>query len=306
MIRAVEGNDEVVPRVNASEYLRTVGKRVLAPYCKLPGAACAVITGSSAEGLSDFHSDLDMIVYYDAFPPEEAMRALRATLTAAPLQWSLGSYAEEEFIESFRVEGIECQIVHTTVAQWERQMRETLAGKEPGGPLHKAMSGTLAAIPVHGAERLERWKALLRDYPEELRIAMVRQHLKFFALWGVNDRLEIRDSELWFRQSLLESSFNLIGVCAGLSKRYFSTFQFKRGGRFYETLTVAPRDFARRLEGLWHVPRRQAVRDLRDLVAETVELVERELPHDADRQRGVDTSACRTALARNDPPWEPA
>jgi len=306
VILAAEGNDEVVPRVNASEYLLDVGMRVLAPYCKLPGAACAVITGSSAEGLSDFHSDLDMIVYYDAFPAEEVIRAVRGTLTASPLQWSLGSYAESEFIESFRVEGIECQFVHTTVAQWERQMRETLAGKDPGGPLHKAMSGTLAAVPVMGAERLERWKATLREYPEELRVAMVRQHLKFFALWGVNDRLEVRDSELWFRQSLLESSFNLIGVCAGLSRRYFSTFQFKRVGRFYETLTIAPRDFARRLEGLWHVPRRQAVVDLRDLVAETADLVERELPHDRDAQRGVDTSACRKSLARNDLPWEPA
>lgn len=291
-----------------STVLLELGRHVLAPYAALPGVACAAITGSCAEELSDHHSDLDTTVYYDVMPPEEQIRAVRSTLTDQPLLWALGSHADGEFIESFRVRGVECQIGHTTVARWERDIEQTLTGQEPGGPgsaLHKAMSGTLISVPVFGADRLEGWKARIRAYPDALRTAMVRHHLKFFAIWAVNERLEVRDSNLWFRQTLVDSSFNLIGICAGLSRRYFTTFQFKRARRFIDSLSVAPAHLWQRLEDLWQpdVSRQRAADELRTLVAETVALVERELPWDATTGTGVDTTVARRTLARTDPRW---
>jgi hypothetical protein len=216
-----------------SEFLLALGRTVLEPYTHLPGVACAAITGSSTEGLSDTHSDLDMTVYYDTMPPEAEIRAVRERLGAGPVIWTIGSPQGPEWAEAFRLRGVECQIGHTTVEQWEKDLNRTLAGEDPGSPLHKAMSGTLVSIPVFGAERLEAWKTKIRDYPEALRVAMVRHHLKFFAIWGVWDRLGVRDANLWFRQNLVEASFNLIGVAAGLSRRYFTPFQFKRVGAFY-------------------------------------------------------------------------
>src|SRR5579862_8391674 len=125
-----------------SEYLLALGREVLGAYARLPGVACAAITGSSAEGLSDRHSDLDTTVYYDSMPAEAEIRAVRERVGGGPLTWSMGNHAGGEFIESFRVRGVECQIGHTTVAQWEKDMGRILAGEEPGSPLHKAMSGT--------------------------------------------------------------------------------------------------------------------------------------------------------------------
>jgi len=279
-----------------SQHLLALGRRVLAPYSRLPGVACAAITGSSAEGLSDHHSDLDTTVYYDVMPPVEDVRAVRVQVGGGPLQWTLGDPVDGEFVESYRVDGVECQIGHTTVARWEQDLERTLAGEDPGSPLHKAMSGTLVSIAVFGEERLEAWQRRLRDYPEVLREAMARHHLKFFAIWGVWDRLAVRDANLWFRQTLVDSSFNLLGAAAGLSRRYFTPFQFKRTAAFVAGLSVAPPRLGERLENLWHVEPRRAAEDLHALVTETVALVERELP-------GVDTSACRKALARRDAPW---
>jgi hypothetical protein len=280
----------------ASQHLLTLGRQVLAPYARLPGVACAAITGSSAEGLSDTHSDLDSTVYYDVMPPEADIRAIRERVGGGPLILSLGTHADGEFLESFRVRGVECQVGHTTVAAWERDMGRILAGEEPGSPLHKAMSGTLISIAVFGDDRLEAWKRRLREYPDGLRVSMVRHHLKFFAIWGVHDRLKTRDAHLWFRQTLVDSSFNLLGVAAGLSRKFFTPFQFKRTSAFIATLDIAPARLGERLEGLWHVTPDAAAKELRALVSETVELVERELP-------AVDTGACRRALARDDAPW---
>jgi len=280
-----------------SQHLVELGRSVLAPFAQLPGVACAAITGSSAEGLSDTHSDLDMTIYYDSMPAEADIRAARESLNGGALVWSMGSHADGEFAEAFRLGGVECQIGHVTVARWEADMTRILAGEEPGSPLHKAMSGTLVSVPVFGAARMEAWQRRLRDYPPALRLAMVRHHLKFFAIWGVWERLRTRDAMLWYRQSLVESSFNLLGVAAGLSRKYFTPFQFKRAEAFIATLEVAPARLGERLEALWEVSPELAVVDLRELVTETVALVERELPE-------VDTAACRKGLARLDAPWD--
>ncbi len=237
-----------------------------------------------------------MTVYYDVLPSEIDLRRTREQVSDGVLVWSMGSYADGEFAEAFNVNGVEVQVGHTLVSKWEAAIESVLAGEEPGSPIHKAMSGTLVSIPVFGADRLSAWQARIRDYPDALRLAMVRHHLKFFRVWALVGRLETRDARLWFRQMLVDSSFNVLGVSAGLSCCYFTNFQFKRARAFISTLTLAPDNLADRLEGLWELPPAAAAMQLQALVSETVALVERELP-------AVDTSAVRKALASRDQPW---
>jgi len=266
-----------------------LGRTILAEYARLPGVACAAITGSSAEGHADHHSDLDMTVYYDALPPGDALAAVRTRLSDGSLIWKMGAYDDGEFAESFRVRGIEAQIGHTTVARWEATIADVLAGKEPGSPAHKAMSGTLVSIPVVGAERLAAWQARIGAYSDDLRRAMVTHHLKVPRVWRLAPRLENRDARLWVRQMLVEGSFNLLGVSAGLSRRYFTAFQFKRSRAFIDSLAIAPPRLADRLEALWDGPPLDGAERLRELLADTVALVERELPE-------VDTRDARAAV----------
>jgi hypothetical protein len=279
-----------------SSILLDLGRSILIAYARLPGAVCGMITGSSAEGHADRYSDLDMTVYYEALPPEADFTRVRAEVSDGVVTWSIGNHADGHFAEAFRVGGVEVQIGHTTVAQWEETIAAVRGGAEPGSPAHKAMSGTLISIPVFGAERLAVWQAVIADYPDALRLAMVTHHLKFFRLWSIVGRLETRDAGLWFRQMLVESSFNVIGVSAGLSRRYFTPFQFKRARNFIATLDVAPPDLATRLDALWAAAPADAARALRELVSDTVALVERHLPE-------VDTSTVRKALTSRDQPW---
>src|SRR5262249_49698553 len=161
------------------------GRSVLNSYGELPHVACAAITGSTAEDIADTHSDLDMTVYYDAdsLPTDADLNLARGRLGESPRICMLGDRAEGDIVESFRHNGVECQVRHTTVAKWEADITGVLAGNDPGGPLHKAMSGTLTSLAVLGENRLIEWQARLREYPQWLREAMARHHLQFFALW---------------------------------------------------------------------------------------------------------------------------
>ena len=85
----------------------------------------------------------------------------------------------------------------------------------------------------------------------------------------------------------MEGCLNVLGVLAGLNRRYYSTFQFKRARAFEATLPLAMPDGRRASSGR-SAPLREAARrltgELEALVAETVALVEAHLP-------GVDTLA---------------
>lgn len=279
-----------------SEYLIDLGREVLDPYAKLPGCVCAAITGSAAEGLADEYSDLDTTVYYSTLPPEAEIRALREQIGGGPHTWNAGSHSEGEIGEGFRVRGVDCQIGHTTVARWEEDLASVLRAEAVASPLHKAMSGTLVSIAVHGADVLEGWKARIRDYPDVLARAMVKHHLKFFPVWGVIDRLERREADLWLKQIMVDASFNLLGILAGLNRKYFTTFQYKRSGAFVRSLVIAPERFEVRLESLILLPAREAAAELKKLVSEVVVLIERHMPE-------VDSALERKALKRQDEPW---
>jgi hypothetical protein len=279
-----------------SAHLLSLGRDILKRYTQLPVVACAAITGSSAEGHSDEFSDLDMTVYYDALPPEAQIRAVRETVGGGPLIWTMGDPNDGDFAEAFRVREIEVQIGHITVSRWEAEIERTLRGEEPASPQHKAMSGTLVSTAVFGEPLLQRWQSQLREYPDVLAVAMVKHHLKFFGVWAVYERLARRDANLWIRQSMVESSFNILGALAGLNRKYFTSFQFKRMRAFVDSLDLAPTSLSNRLDALWTSDLRSALTDLRALVLETTELIEREMPT-------IDTTAARKAIDRKDGRW---
>jgi hypothetical protein len=281
----------------ASQYLIELARRNAQVYIAHPNAKAAMVTGSSAEGKSDFYSDIDMMIYYDALPSDEELVAAREQNDGSERLWEIGDRAEGAFIESYKREGVECQIVHTTITAWENQMAVVLKELDVTSPLQKALSGTLSGVPLYGEALIAQWKAQAANYPDALREKMVAHYLQFFPIWGMQDRFFIRDATLWFHQIRVEGAQNLLGVLAGLNRLYYSTFQFKRMRAFIAQMTIAPPHLSERLEALLAAEPRPAAALLEALVRETVALVEREMPQ-------VDTSAARKRIDYHQQAWQ--
>lgn len=259
--------------------LAELGRRVLQPHIELATCRCAMIAGSVAEGIADDFSDLDLILHYDTMPSEGDFERNRQQLNGGAIDLCLGSPAEGSYLIQYKVDGVDCQVGGSTVAQWESEIADVLAGKDPGGPLHKAMYGTQTSMPIFGGDLLRKWQTQLNAYSDALADAMMKHHLKFFRLWLVMDRMLPRDSTLWQKQAMLDSSFNALGVLAGLNRKYFTNFQFKRMKQFIDSLKLAPSNLAERLESIWKLEPRAAAAALRDVVADTVTLIEKHASH---------------------------
>jgi hypothetical protein len=260
-------------------HLRAVAERVAAAYVAHTNPRAILLTGSAAEGGGDHHSDVDMLVYYDGRPTEEQLESVRRAVGAARVG-GRGKYW---------VDGVEIDGGATTVAECEQWLADVLERLEVRSQSQKACEGILRGLPVHGAELIEGWQARLRAYPPELARKMVEAHLTFWPVWQVGEWLLARDMGLWYQQTLVDSSHNVLGVLAGVNHLYFHPAYFKRLRRFVGGMRVAPVDLAERLEGLFAAEPRVAIAELERLVGETAAIVEAEMPD-------VDTTAVRKEL----------
>ncbi|MEZ4712175.1 MAG: hypothetical protein R3A44_33615 [Caldilineaceae bacterium] len=283
----------------ASEYLLALAHKIAQPYTELPTIRAAMVTGSTAKGVSDYYSDLDMTMYYaDDLPSEEDLASIRAAHGADERKWIIGDRSTNSFAEAYDINGIEVQIGHTTIAVWEETMAEVLEKLTCDTPIQKALEGTLACQALYGAAYIERWKAQIGAYPPALAAAMVQKHLAFFPVWGLQPHFRTRDASIWYHQILVEAAHNLMGVLAGLNRLYFTTFQFKRMAHFINQMEIAPPNLAARIDAIFQPDMPRGVAELEMLVAETVALVEKYMPT-------VDTARAKRRLGWRIQPWTP-
>ncbi len=288
-----------IPAHNPSAYLVDLARRLTQPYLASAEPRAILLVGSPALGVSDYFSDLDMSFYYDTLPDEALLDAARQHNQGSERLWTIGDRAEGAFIESYSVNGIECQLIHSTIAAWEQQQAVVLEQLDVTTPLHKAMEGLLYGMPLYGAELIAQWKERAAQFPPALAQAMVEHYLKIVPLWYFHDRFASRDATLWYHQIMLEAAQNILGVLAGLNHRYYSTFQFKRMQKFIAQLPLTPPDLATRIELLFAADRPTAIQQLEALTSETVALVEQHMPQ-------VDTSRLRQRLGQRQAAWQPA
>ena len=284
--------------MEASQYLLALAKNKIQAYTSHPKAKAAMVTGSTATGQADVYSDVEMFIYYEQLPSIKQLQLARQQNNGSEPIRILGNYDEGFWGEFYFIDEIEFQIGNVTIEFWERDMATVLQKLDVTSPAQKALSGMLDCIPLYGEELIQKWKNQIANYPPALSKAMVAKYLNFFPIWAVQERLTTRDTTLFLHQIRLEIGQNILGILAGLNRLYYSTFQFKRMKQFIEQMNIAPKNLYARLESLYHQEPLAVASQLKELVAETVELVELHLPE-------IDTSKARRSLDRQPRIWKP-
>jgi hypothetical protein len=296
LVRLVgEGGGEISAE---SAYLQLLARWVVTHYLDTCAPRAVLLTGSTGKGDADRYSDIDMAFYYDAaIPTDGVLEAVRAKIGAERYR-PLGERAAEYCAEMYVVGGVEVQIGHFNQRWMERDTLDfVIAGSDPGTVQQKAVMGLLQGFALLGEDVIEDWQKRVAEVPEELARKMVEHYLgQLFPLWYVSEGVLRRDAVAWLRQTLAEAALSVVGVLAGLNRRYWSGFQFKRAHGFLESLDIAPERVADRLDGLFRVDERVAIEELERLVGETLALVRMHMPQ-------ADTGVLKRPLAERHRPW---
>lgn len=252
-----------------------IAKLVVEAHVPL-GLEAAYLTGSTAEGIADEKSDIDMGLFFASLPAESDLIAVRKSLDPNPPKWVLGSYEDGEFAVSISMDGVEVQYGISPTSLQDRYVEELLEGRYLKGPEPKIAMGTLFAIPMHGKPIVEGWKEKFRAYPDSLADAMIAAHRPARQIGELYPKIANRDCELWQRRELVDLAYNICGMLAGLNRKWHADFQFKRLQRFCDALTVTPSNLAERIGQMVNAPMPEAVGVAQALMEETLALVESE------------------------------
>jgi hypothetical protein len=253
--------------------LLDMARALTAAYTAHTRPRAVMLVGSTALQLTDNYSDIDLIAYYDVAPSPEQLDAARLVIGAQ-------AYTRPgPHVENYILRGVECQVGHFVIDEFEQRLSTVLDHAEPESSVHKELMGLVDARALHGRDLIERWQLQAGHFPQRLRVTMAEHYLaKMFPVWYCREALSRRDTRLWLEQELLQIAICILGVLAGVNQVYFSPLQLKRTHRFAATLKASPTRLADRLEALFDVCTDEAVKHVEQLVAETLEVVRTELP----------------------------
>src|SRR5664279_3624254 len=96
----------------ASQYLIDLARRLAQPYAALPEIRAIILTGSASEGVSDFYSDLDVILYYETLPSEDVLARI-AEENSGINRSQIAPRQDDQAMEHYFVDCVECQFGHT-------------------------------------------------------------------------------------------------------------------------------------------------------------------------------------------------
>jgi len=282
---------------NTTDHLRTLARHLAHSYRTFTQPRAILLVGSAATGDADAYSDLDLILYYDELPQQQALTAARQQLGAE--RFRISGQDEDGYGERFYLSGVECQVAHLTVRRVEEGIAKLVVDLDLSDVRLKVMSGLFEGVAIHGEELIERWRTQAR-YGDELQREMIRKHWRFFPWWYFQERLTTRDATAWRHDVLVQSTYNIVGVLAALNRLFFSTLEFKRMSKFTSRLTIAPPNLGDRLEALFSSDERTSTAELEQLVRETKALIADRFP---DLDLSIEWGGIPTPPGSREPPW---
>jgi hypothetical protein len=248
-----------------------------------PAVDAVFLGGSTARGEADRYSDIEIGVCWHRDPTKaERAQAINAAGGELHLQYEPeGIYWEDNLFAGHdgagtRQSGQFVEISHIRTTEIERILGRLSTDPEADENVLNLLSGIADAVPLQGIERVESWRALARSYPHELARAVVRRHgqIEFFWRWEMlvarGNHSGPLHAHFWDVQQ------HVLQMLLAVNRRYPLGYKFLDS--IFERCVLAPDRLSERFESVSTLPPERAAEELRALVHETYDLVERHVP----------------------------
>jgi Domain of unknown function (DUF4037) len=277
----------------------SLAHKIAPAFTANPKVEACFVFGSAALGISDQYSDLELAFIWSQLPSVEELQATAQRIGVKGWEIELYGEAKQGWLEQFYLYDMKVEAGHWarhTIDSTVTDVVERYDVSQYGLVFEKqAIAFHLQhAVVLYGEDLIRHWQNQLSPYPEELAVAMVQKHLKFRPFDGqhiLTERLEI--PMLYENRCMIVRW--LLNLLFGLNRIYHPGFKWTR--YWVEEMSIKPSRFFDRLEHVFQSDAASGTLELRQLVEETFELVERTLPQ-------VDLKQQRETFNRLNPRWE--
>jgi hypothetical protein len=257
-----------------------LAQKIAPAFTVNPQIEACFIFGSTALGIADQYSDLELAFVWSQLPSAEELQAIGQAVGVQG--WMIEPYgaAQQAWLEQFYLYDMKVEVGHWargTIGDIVTHVVEHYDVSQNGHlfELQATAANLQRAIILYGEAIVEHWQTRLSPYPEALAVAMVEKHLQFRPFDGqdiLTERLEI---PMLYENNCAIARW-LINLLFGLNRIYHPGFKWSR--HFVETMAIKPSAFFVRLERVFQSDAASGTRELRQLSEETFALIEQHLP----------------------------
>ena len=257
----------------AIRFRRALAQSVADAYGANEAVALVLLTGSVARELADQHSDVELHVFWSA-PPSAFAREQPFVLAAAS-ERQLWPLEDDEWSDRYLLSNLQFDLNHVLVATGDAYLHALLDLHEPSSAKQLLIAAITQGHLLHEREAglHARWLARAARYPEELRRAMVEEHLRPHPRWPQRHALAARGDLVCLHDLLLSTLRTLLSALCGLNGVYVDHPAFKWFSALCARLTLAPERLEERLRELLRAAPDAALAELEALIDESCELV---------------------------------
>lgn len=273
---------------------------VLDAFATADGVDAVMVSGSTARGDADRWSDVEVGVFWERRPTPAERIAVADIAQAADIRTvNEGSppWYDHIYLGAKRPDGLMVEVVHTLTSAAEDMLDDVLTSHRPDGPSLDAIKGIVDGRDARGprADLVARWQERAQTYPRELALAVVRRDANIEQFWRWQMLVD-RDNPLLLAREFMRIASQLLTVLHALNGKYCGhPSAFKRLDNL--DLSLAPPSLAARIRAVFNGPADEGAQLLKDLVEETYDLVELQLPE-------VDVDVLRTNFRSNRKPLD--
>ncbi|MCO5197929.1 MAG: hypothetical protein M9928_00180 [Anaerolineae bacterium] len=263
----------------ATQWRFELAQRIASAYAAIPAAEVVMIAGSTGRGTADRYSDIEIDVYYSAWPTLTERQTAVAACGGESAEFSTFAESEIELAESMFFNGF---YVHTSTflsQQMEQWVQRVTIDGDPDVEGQMRMNSVRNAVAVTGHEQARRWQQAAQAYPDALVERMLTDNLDFEQFYYLADMVVYRDDTLLLNKTLLQCATQILQALHGLNRVYLPTPDaLKWMDETIGVLAIKPEQLGCRLRQMFRVDSAEAVAIMRSLIGETQTLIAQHLP----------------------------
>ncbi|HEY6410933.1 MAG TPA: hypothetical protein VIY29_26050 [Ktedonobacteraceae bacterium] len=279
----------------ATQWRFALAQQLAKSYAANPKARVIMVAGSTGRGSADRYSDLEIDVYWSA-PPTDAERKAAVEGSGAELL-SLYAYEEDEWAEDISIGDFHIGTSTFLVETMEQYLTQVL-DEHSTAPLPLMRLYSLQhAMPLVGAELVERWRTRAAAYPTALAHAMLREHLVFEGFGYAEEMLAARDDMLALADIFCRVERQILGALLGLNRLYLPNPTYKGMDELIAEMRLSPPDLSARLKHTFRLPSLEGVHLLHSVIEDLFALIETYMPE-------FDTQPYRESIRQRRGVWD--
>ena len=166
---------------------------------------------------------------------------------------------------------------HQTVADIEKCLIDVIDQLDTSLEKQNLIFAILNAVVLYGEELVHSWQQRASLFPDDLAIKIIQENL-WFGPWFCPEAYILRDDRLVLYQHFLWLEQGILKVLAGLNRIYFPSSEYKWLDQLIRKMQLVPHHLPERLKELLQSEPQQAWHQLKQLIDETIALVDRYQP----------------------------